>query len=380
KEDIVIPKEVQNMLGEFEELISDELPNELPPMRDIQHQIDLVPGASLPNLPHYRMSPKENEILREQIEDLLKKGFIRESMSPCAVPVLLVPKKGNQWRMCVDSRAINKITVKYMFPIPRLEDMLDELEGSKVFTKIDLRSGYHQIRVKPGDEWKTAFKSKDGLYEWMVMPFGMSNAPSTFMRVMNQKGKFQWGEEQETSFALIKEKLCTAPVLALPNFDKVFEVDCDASGVGVGAVLSQEKRPVAFFSEKLSEARQKWNALSRRASLLVTLAQEIVGFDLLKELYEEDVDFKEIWTKCSGNHAVADFYLNGDYLFKGNRLCIPSSSLREKLIRDLHGGGLSGHLGRDKTIASLEERYFWPQLKKDVGTIVRKCYTCQVSK
>ncbi|GKE93062.1 reverse transcriptase domain-containing protein [Tanacetum coccineum] len=176
--------QVQPLLREFADMIPDEIPPRLLVMRDIQHCIDFISGFAIPNKPAYRMNPKEFAELQRQI---------------------------------------------------------------------DLRSGYHQIRMRPRDEWKTAFKTRDGLYEWMVMPFRLSNALSTFMRLMNQNfssiimpltncmngGRFTWTSEDAKAFDILKAKVTEAPVLALPNFDEVFQVECDASEVGIGGVLSQ---------------------------------------------------------------------------------------------------------------------------------------------
>ncbi len=170
---------------EYADVFRDSLPKELPPRRELDHRIELVPGSAPPNRATYRMSPKELDELRKQLNDLVEHGFIQPSKSPFGAPVLFVKKKDGSMRMCVDYRALNKITIKNKYPLPRIDELFDRLRGAKWFSSIDLYSGYHQVRIHPEDVPKTAFRTRYGHYEFCVLPFGLTNAPATFMNLMN---------------------------------------------------------------------------------------------------------------------------------------------------------------------------------------------------
>jgi len=174
-----------HVVHEFEDVFLDEVPG-LPPSREVEFSIDLIPGIGPVSMAPYRMSPAELVEFKKQIEELMAKQFIRPSTSPWGAPVLLVKKKDGSSCLCVDYKQLNKMTIKNKYPLPRIDDMMDQLHGSSVFSKIDLQSGYHQILLKADDVQKTAFGSRYGHYEYVVMPFGVTNAPAVFMDYMNR--------------------------------------------------------------------------------------------------------------------------------------------------------------------------------------------------
>ncbi|GJT26250.1 putative nucleotidyltransferase, ribonuclease H [Tanacetum coccineum] len=359
------------IVQDFPEVFPEDLPG-LPPTRQVEFQIDLVPGAAPVARAPYRLAPSEMKELSEQLKELSDKGFIRPSSSPWGAPVLFVKKKDGSFRMCIDYRELNKLTVKNRYPLPRIDDLFDQLQGSSVYSKIDLRSGYHQLRVREEDIPKTAFRTRYGHYEFQVMPFGRTNAPAVFMDLMNRvckpyldkfvivfiddiliysknkkeheehlkiilellkreelyakfskcefwiprvqflghvidsegihvdpakiesikdwtspkspteirqflglagyyrrfiegfskiakpmtkltqkKIKFEWGDKQEAAFQLLKQKLCSAPILALPEGSEDFIAYCDASKKGLGAVLMQREKVISYASRQL---------------------------------------------------------------------------------------------------------------------------------
>jgi hypothetical protein len=165
---------IKQVLEEFPDVMPEELPEDLPPRRRVDHVIEVILGVEPPAKAPYRMSHEELKEFKVQLEELLAKRYIKPSKSPYGAPILLVHKKDGTLRMCIDYRALNKATVKNRYPLPRIDDLFDRLSGAKVFSRIDLRSGYYQIRIKEGDEEKIACRTRYGSYEFMVMPFGVA--------------------------------------------------------------------------------------------------------------------------------------------------------------------------------------------------------------
>jgi hypothetical protein len=363
---------------EYPDVFPDDLPG-MPPDRDIEFIVELQPGTAPISKRSYRMPPNELAELKIQLQDLLDKGFIRPSASPWGCPALFVKKKDISLRLCVDYRPLNAVTIKNKYPLPRIDILFDQLAGAKVFSKIDLRFGYHQIKIRPSDIPKTAFSTRYGLYEYLVMSFGLTNAPTYFMYLMNsvfmqeldkfvvvfiddiliysknpedhakhlhvilqrlrdhhlyakfskcefwldtikflghtisgdgisvdpskvqevmdwkphttvhqicsflglsgyyrrfipdfsriakpmtellKKGvKFSWDQKCDDAFHTLRDHLTTAPVLAQPDVSRSFDIYCDASGTGLGCVLMQDNRVVAFASRTLRIHEQNY--------------------------------------------------------------------------------------------------------------------------
>ena len=179
------PKHIREVLGRYKDVLTNKLPQQLLPTKEIDHKIEVIPGSEPPFKEPYRLNQKELLELKKQFNDLLSRGYIRPSKSPHGAPMLFVDKKAGKLHMCTNYKALNKVTIKNNYTLPQIDDLFDRLAGAKYFSHIDLKSRYYQIPIANEDVEKTACRRRYGSYEFLVMPFGLCNAPSTFTTLMN---------------------------------------------------------------------------------------------------------------------------------------------------------------------------------------------------
>nr|GEX61992.1 hypothetical protein [Tanacetum cinerariifolium] len=294
----IVSTEVEQVLTQFTKVF--EIPKDLPPQRSHDHQIPLMPNTPPINVRPYRYLPNQKDAIEGMVKELMDSVVIRASQSPFSSPIVMVKKKDDTWRMCIDYRQLNKHTVKDKFPIPVIEERIDELNGSVVFFKLDLSSGYHQVRIKEDEIYKTAFRTHERHYVFLVMPFGLINAPLTFQSLMNTVFKaflrktkcyFVVPRVEYLGHIISAQGVSTDPSKIeamqkwpLPSTLKQlrgfleFVVETDASGKGIKAVLCQNGHPIAYWSKTLSAKHQALSTYEKEFLAVVAALDKWKGY------------------------------------------------------------------------------------------------------
>ncbi|GJZ29787.1 putative reverse transcriptase domain-containing protein [Tanacetum coccineum] len=357
---------------DFPKVFLKDLPG-LPPTRQLEFQIDLVPGAApVPRAP-YRLTPSE---------------------------------KYGSFRMCIDYRELNKLTVKNRYPLSRIDDLFDQLQGSSIYSKIDLRSGYHQLRVRDEDIPKTAFRTRYGHYKFQVMPFRLTNAPASkeehvehlklILELLKKEelyAKFSkcefWlskTEKEKAAFQLLKQKLCSAPILALPEGIENFMVYYDASRKGLGAVLMQKEKVIAYASRQLKIHEKNYTTHDLELGVKELNMRQRRWLELLSD-YDCEIRYHpgkanvvaDALSRKERNKPLRVRALprTDGTVCLSNRSWIPYfGDLRTLIMHESHKSKYSIHPGSDKMYQDLKKLYWWPNMKAKITTYVSKCLTC----
>eukprot|EP00253_Pinus_taeda_P018697 PITA_18697 len=326
------------------------------------------------------MSIPELVELKLQLKEMLDKGYIRPSVSPWGAPVLFVRKKDGTLRLCIDYRQLNKVTIKNRYPLPRIDDLFDQLKGAAVFSKIDLRSGYHQVCIKEEDIYKTTFKTR--ILQEVIRNFSQIAYSITSLK---RKGKtFEWTEEFEASFEQLKQLSTHAPVLQIVDLDKKFVSNLNARQARWLATINEFDFKIKYIKGKENRVA---DALRTQVQVHHLAAMSSYGTNLQNRILQEgqhDVRYMEIvhrlqqGTSTGAGAQGMDYCLKTDGLVKfRDRIYVPNNSeLKKVILREFHAKPYSGNPGYQKTLTAVKKLYYWLNLKRDVAEFMARCFNC----